>query len=135
MVHTGKIHIDREDMVNWVNLVFEYELGAMVEQIKVLSKFCFLVTTRSFEEQQHVLWVSSLYMEGRMVAVVPWERDLNSKPIGPTDLLVWIDLLAVDPLLEIHANYLLNKVGRFVFANTSASLSKFANIRGCVLLN
>lgn len=67
-----------------------------------------------------------------MVAAVPWEKDLNSKPIGPNDLPMWIDLLAVDPLLEIHATFLLKQVGRMVFL---ASLSKFANIHGCVLLN
>lgn len=74
-------------------------------------------------------------MDGRMVAEVPWEKDLNSRPIGALDTPVWIDLIAIDPLLEIHANYFLNQVGRLVFDTTSANLSRFANIRGCVLIN
>lgn len=41
----------------------------------------------------------------------------------------------MDPLLEIHAIYLLKQVGRLVFLSTLASLSKFANICGCVLLD
>lgn len=67
--------------------------------------------------------------------VVPWDKDLNVKPIGPSDIPVWMDLMAIDPLLEIHASFLLKQVGRLVFSSTSTSLSKFANIRGCVLLN
>lgn len=41
----------------------------------------------------------------------------------------------MDPLLEIHTSFLLKQVGRFVFSSTAASLSKFSNIRGCVLLD
>lgn len=82
-----------------------------------------------------MLGSSPLYMDGRMMAAIPWEKDLNSKPIGPNDLPMWIALLAMDPLLEIHVTFLLKQVGKMDFSSTSASLSKFANIYGYVLLN
>lgn len=41
----------------------------------------------------------------------------------------------MDPLSEIHATYLLKQVGRMVFSSTLVSLKKFANVRGCVLLD
>lgn len=63
VVHTGKTHIDRDDMVNWVNLVFKREMGATIEQIMVLSRYS-LVIFRSFDEQQRILEASPLYMDG-----------------------------------------------------------------------
>lgn len=75
----------RDVMVNWVNLVFKHKMGALVEQIKWLTRFSFLVIVRSFEEQQQILYISLLYMDGRIFAVAPWDIDLNSKPIDPFD--------------------------------------------------
>lgn len=135
VVHTGKIQLDRDVMVRWVNLVFEYDMGATVEQIKVLSRYYFLVIVCNHDEKQWILGESPLYMDGRKVAAIPWDIDLNSRPIGPLDTHVWIDLMMVDPLLEIHAAFILKQVGRMVFSLTSANLSKFAHIRGCILVN
>lgn len=53
-------------------------------------------------------------------------------PLGYTSLGFLID---ADPLPEIHANFLLEQVGWLVYATTFASLSKFVNIRGYVLVN
>lgn len=119
-------------MVNWANLVFEWDMGATIEQIKVLSRYTFLVIVRNFEEKQRILEASPLYMDGRMVATAPWEKDLNFHPISPADTPVWVDLVALDPLLEIHANFLLKQVGQLDFALTSTSLSRFVHIPGMV---
>lgn len=48
-----------------------------------------------------------LYMEGQIVAVVQWERGLHSNPIGTSNTPMWVDLMTVDPLLEIHSIFLL----------------------------
>lgn len=69
------------------------------------------------------------------MATVPWDIDLNTRPIGSSNIPVWIDLLVVDPLLQIHPRFLLKKVGQLVFSMTLASLRRFANIHGYVLLN
>lgn len=74
-------------------------------------------------------------MDGRIVVAAPWDVDLNIRPIGPLDIPVWIDLVAIDPLLEIHASFLMKQVGQLVFSLALASLSKFANLCGYVLLN
>lgn len=50
VVHTSKTHVDRDMMINWVNFVFKCEMGATVKQVKVLSKFYFLVIVRSFKK-------------------------------------------------------------------------------------
>lgn len=71
MVHTRRIHVDRDVMVSWVNLVFERNMGASIDQIKVISRYCFLVIVRSHEEQQRILSEFPLYMDGKIVAVVP----------------------------------------------------------------
>lgn len=110
-------------------------MGAAIEQIKALNWYYFLIVVRSFEDQQRILNASPLYMDGRIVSVVHWETDLNSKPIKPSDSPIWIDLMAMDPLLEIHANFLLKQVGRLVFASTSTSLNQYAHICGCVLVD
>lgn len=47
MINLGRLHINREVLLGWANLAFEDELGAMVEQVKVLSKFNFLMIVRS----------------------------------------------------------------------------------------
>lgn len=42
-------------MVSWVNLVFEYDMGATVDQIKVVSRYYFLVIFWNYDEQQQIL--------------------------------------------------------------------------------
>lgn len=135
VINTGRRHITRDDMTGWVHFIFEREMGAQAEWIKVISRTKFLVIVSSFEEQQKILRKLSLYMNGKILVAVPWATDLKLKPIGPNDTPIWIDLLSVDPLLEIYSNYLLNQVGRLVFANTFASLNRYANIHGCVLMD
>lgn len=49
VIHTGKIHIDKDVMINWVDLVFEQDMGDVVEQVKVLSCYYFLVIVHSHE--------------------------------------------------------------------------------------
>lgn len=69
------------------------------------------------------------------MAIAPWDIDLNSDPINPTDTPVWIDLFFVDPLFKIHTDFILKQVGRRVFSSTSTSLKKVVHIRRCVLVN
>lgn len=106
-----------------------------MKKIKVLSCFNFLVIVESYDEQQQILGSSPLYMDSKVVVVVPWEIDLNMNPIGVLDVPMWIDLVSVDPMLEVYANYLLGRIGWLVYRATSANLSRFAHIRGCVLLD
>lgn len=47
---------------------------------------------------------------------------------------VWVDLLSVNPVMEIYTNYMLKQVGRFIYSSSLASLSRFANIKGYVLV-
>lgn len=48
--------------------------------------------------------------------------------------LVWVDLLSVNLVVEIYSRLMLKQVGKFVYSLTLTSLSRFAHIRGCVLV-
>lgn len=84
----GKTQLDKDAMVRWVNLVFERDMGVTIEHIKVLSRYYFLVIVCNHDKQQRILGKSLLYMDGRIVTVVPWDIDLNYQSIGPTDISV-----------------------------------------------
>lgn len=99
MINIGKLHVIRDDMRRWVEFIFEREIGAYVEQIKVLSKSNFLVIVGTYEEQQQILGASPLYMDRKIIVAMPWEMNLNKKPIKALDVPMWIDLISVDPML------------------------------------
>lgn len=121
VVNTGRLHVTRDGQMRWINLVFEQDYGAYIEQIKVLSRFNFLIIFGSFEEQQHIPSALPMYMNGKIVVALPWATNLKTKPIGPSDTPIWIDLMFVDPVLEIYSNYLLKGASCLIFAATLAS--------------
>lgn len=71
MVNTWKTHVTRDAMMRWVNLVFKQDFGALVDQIKFLTRFNFLVIVSLYEDQQRILGASPLYMYGNIVVAVP----------------------------------------------------------------
>lgn len=106
-----------------------------MEQIKVLSCSNFLVIVGSYDERQQILGASPFYMDGKIIVGVPWETNLNKKPIGTSNFPVWIDLVLVDPMLEVYTNFLLGSARQLEYATTLARLRRFVHICGCVLMD
>lgn len=135
VINTGRTHVNRNDIMRWVEFVFEREMGAYIEQIKVMSWFNFLVIVGTYEEQQQILGALLLYMDGKVIIAVHQETNLNNNPIGVMDTPLWIELVLVDLVLEIYFKYLFGRASRLVYASTSTSLNRFAHIRGCILMD
>lgn len=102
--------------------------------MKLLSRFSFMIIVRSFDEQQRILGTSPLYMDVQMVVALPWEAIASSYKVTRNSYLVWVDLLSMNPIMEIYANSMLKQVGKFISSSTLAILSRFAHIKGCVLV-
>ncbi|KAL3683403.1 hypothetical protein R1sor_001425 [Riccia sorocarpa] len=87
--------------------------------------------------QGEVLARGSYYMRKRMIYTMPWEPGFDTHRVLAKKIVVWLDLLNVDPMMEGLGKSLLSSLGEVlqVAGVTEKMEAKFANIRGCVLMD
>lgn len=119
----------------WVFDVLGQRMRIDVEQIKVLSRYTFLVVVSKLEDQRAILLEPYLHMGSRMVIAMPWTPDFDANAMRSTKAPVWIDLPLLNRAFEYYANQMLAKVGTVLYAQIANARSKFSHIRGCVLCN
>lgn len=105
----------------------------VVEQVKVMGKFTFLIVVSSHVDQQRILAENPLFMGKRMVMALPWKPNFKIALLRSTSTPVWVDLPNLNPALEYFANDILGEVGQVVYATTRSMRSRFSHIRACVL--
>ncbi|CAM6111900.1 unnamed protein product [Calypogeia fissa] len=125
----------RDHVMEWAVTLFTTKFGLKLEQVKALSRSTFLLVFENKEAQCKVLEDAPYYMNRKMVLVTPWDLEVNMESSQPFHAPVWIDLLTVDPTLEIYANELLGKAGKVIYAATSYARSRYSNICGCVQMD
>ncbi|KAL3687586.1 hypothetical protein R1sor_013895 [Riccia sorocarpa] len=72
-----------------------------------------------------------------MIYTTPWEPGFDTHKILAKKMAVWLDLLNVDPMMEVVGKSLLGSLGDVlqVAGTTEKMERKFANIQGCVLMD
>ncbi|KAL3682098.1 hypothetical protein R1sor_000120 [Riccia sorocarpa] len=72
-----------------------------------------------------------------MIYTTPWEPGFDTHKILAKKMAVWLDLLNVNPMMEVVGKSLLGSLGDVlqVAGTTEKMEGKFANIRGCVLMD
>ncbi|CAM6083059.1 unnamed protein product [Calypogeia fissa] len=135
VIYTADLTPPRDVMHEWVANSFGRKLGLGIEQVKTLSRHTFLVVLENNNAQQKLLADAPYYMQRRMILVTPWDPANNRDTCSQFHAPVWVDLLSVDPVLEVYANQLLGRVREVIYAATATARSQYSNIRGCVRVN
>ncbi|KAL3687545.1 hypothetical protein R1sor_013854 [Riccia sorocarpa] len=102
---------------------------------------------RSYESRQKnvdgrtvgdlVLTSGPYYMRRRMIYTTSWEPGYDTSKILAKKMTCWLDLMEVDPMLEMEGHNMLSALGEVLQTAgvTKQGAGKFAHIRGCVLLD
>ncbi|KAL3690622.1 hypothetical protein R1sor_016931 [Riccia sorocarpa] len=72
-----------------------------------------------------------------MVYCTPWEPGYDTKKIVAKKMACWVDLLGVDPMMDRLGRDMMESLGPVIqmAGVTQSEDGKFANVRGCVLLD
>ncbi|KAL3682904.1 hypothetical protein R1sor_000926 [Riccia sorocarpa] len=134
---TVDISPSRDAFIQWVYKEVENKVAVQVTHVKVLAPRHYLVILNSMVEMDADLVGGPYYMRRRMIYTTPWEPGFDTHKILAKKLAVWLDLLNVDPMVEDVAHELLETLGTVLqMAGVTESMEgKFANIRGCVLMD
>lgn len=133
--YTVDFNPTRDYFQDWVFDVICNRMRIQIEQIKVLSRYTFLVVVSSPEEQKQILMEPYLSIGRKMVIAMPWTTNFDANAMKSSRAPVWVDLQMLNPAFEFYANFLLAKVGTVLYAQTHKARSKFSHTRGCVLCN
>lgn len=66
-----------------------------------------MIIVRSFDKQQRILGASLLYMDNLMIVALPWDAMASSYQMTKNSYPVWVDLISINLVVEIYANFLL----------------------------
>ncbi|KAL3700211.1 hypothetical protein R1sor_018233 [Riccia sorocarpa] len=104
---------------------------------QVLAPRHYLVILKSMEDRDAVLIGGPYYLRNRMIYTTPWEPGFDTRKILAKKMAVWLDLVNLDPMIEGVGPELLGTLGKVLqlAGVTDSNDGKFANVRGCVLMD
>ncbi|CAM6085595.1 unnamed protein product [Calypogeia fissa] len=120
-------------LMSWINQSIAPRLDITFIQIKVLARSLYLLMLNSSNDRLRLLAATPLYMEGRLVVVLPWEPNLDATTLATRFVPMWVDVVDVHPVLEMYATQMLMKVGRVIYSTIQTAVCRYMNMRGCVL--
>ncbi|KAL3675638.1 hypothetical protein R1sor_025586 [Riccia sorocarpa] len=134
---TVDISPSRDTFTQWLYYEVENKTAVQISHVKVLAPRHYLVILHSMEARDAVLVGGPYYMRKRMIYTTPWEPGFDTHKVLAKKMAVWLDLFNVDPMMEGVGNSLLGSLGSVlqVTGTTEKMEGKFANIRGCVLMD
>ncbi|KAL3676799.1 hypothetical protein R1sor_026747 [Riccia sorocarpa] len=134
---TVDISPSRDSFTQWLYQEVENKTAVQVSHVKVLAPRHYLVVLHSMEARDSVLVGGPYYLRKRMIYTTPWEPGFDTHKVLAKKMAVWLDLLNVDPMMEGVGPTLLGSMGSVlqVAGVTEKQEGKFANIRGCVLMD
>ncbi|CAM6124878.1 unnamed protein product [Calypogeia fissa] len=122
-----------DQILQWIQAYLTLRFGISFVQVKVLARSLYLLVLEGKEEKLRLLAATPLYLEGRLVVMLPWEPTLDSTNLATTFVPLWVDLVDVNPLFEMYATQMLTKVRKVIYSTTQTAVGSYMNIRGCVL--
>jgi hypothetical protein len=131
----ARISASKEEAAKWTATVIEQGLGVAVEQTRWLNNSTFLIVPNCAHERQIILANTPLYFGYTMVLTVKWETGIDIVALQKLQTTVWIDLINLDPILEPIAESIIQEAGRVLHSSITTSLSMYANVRACILID
>ncbi|KAL3682492.1 hypothetical protein R1sor_000514 [Riccia sorocarpa] len=134
---TVDISPSRDTFTQWLYQEVENKTAVQISHVKVLAPHHYPVVLHNTEDRDEVLAGGPYYMRKRMIYTTPWEPGFDTHKVLAKKMAVWLDLLNVDPMMEGLGKSLLSSLGEVlqVAGITEKMEAKFANIRGCVLMD
>ncbi|KAL3697864.1 hypothetical protein R1sor_011940 [Riccia sorocarpa] len=123
----------KDKVIEWAKAELWQARGIQVEQIRVLSRGCFLIVTGAEEQQQKALIEGPYKINGRMVFTFPWDPKFSPRELRSKLVPVWVDLPKVHPMLEAYGSFMLSTIGKVLYKTCEAGRDSYMHIRGCVL--
>ncbi|KAL3695864.1 hypothetical protein R1sor_009940 [Riccia sorocarpa] len=125
----------RDDVEGWLERSLVLRLRLTIVQLRVLSRQLFLLVVRCQEERDRVLNSSSLTLDGFPVNVFPWTVDFNPRKENVKRVATWVELPAIDPLLEHLGTRMLVELGHPTYKTVTRGVNWYTNMRGCVMMD
>ncbi|KAL3695841.1 hypothetical protein R1sor_009917 [Riccia sorocarpa] len=137
---TVDISPSRDSFCNWLNQEVIEKTAVQIKHVRILAARHYLVTLYNTNDRDSVLAGGPYYLRRRMVYTTPWgfrEPGFDTNRVLAKKMTVWLDLIDVDPLMEGESWNLLATLGDVIQSAgmTEQQESKFANVRGCVLMD
>ncbi|KAL3694930.1 hypothetical protein R1sor_008581 [Riccia sorocarpa] len=134
---TIDISPSRDAFYQWIFREVEERTAVQIVHVKVLAPRHYLAILRSIEDRDAVLAGGPYYMRKRMIYTTPWEPGFDTHRVLTKKMAVWLDLLNIDPMIEGEAMEMLASLGEVIqlAGVTDTADGKFANIRGCVVMD
>ncbi|KAL3679581.1 hypothetical protein R1sor_022537 [Riccia sorocarpa] len=123
----------RDKVTEWARNELWQAKGIQVEQIRILSRGCFLIVTGDAEQQKKALMEGPYKINGRMTFAFPWDPKFSPRELRSKLVPVWVDLPKVHPMLEAYGAHMLATVGKVLYKTCETGRDSYTHIRGCVL--
>jgi hypothetical protein len=124
-----------EYLEGWANKVLAVDLGIQIKQVRLLAASTFLLILDSPESRAKLLATTPISIESKYVLIIPYTEELDLQALQYKNTAVWVDIVDLDPVLEVEANRMLESIGPVLHSTVRVSRSRFCNIRGCVLVD
>ncbi|KAL3681750.1 hypothetical protein R1sor_024706 [Riccia sorocarpa] len=134
---TIDISPSRDAFCTWLQQEVVEKTVVQIKHVRILAARHYLVTLYNIHDRDTVLAGGPYYLRRRMVYTTPWEPGFDTSKVLAKNMACWLDLVDVDPLLEGESLNLLQTLGDVIQSagTTERFESKFANVRGCVLMD
>ncbi|CAM6095495.1 unnamed protein product [Calypogeia fissa] len=76
--NTMDLNPSRDQILQWIQVYLTPRFGISFVQVKVLARSLYLLVLEGKEEKLRLLAATPLYLEGRLVVMLPWEPTLDS---------------------------------------------------------
>jgi hypothetical protein len=116
----------------WVNSDLVQKLGVSLVQVCIMGQSTFLIVLECEESRHRVLARTPLLMRSCMVLVQAYDPASDLTSLHYKSTAIWVDLVNRDPIREIEALQMLERVGLVILSPLTSARSRFENIRGCV---
>jgi hypothetical protein len=112
----------------WARTKLAQQLNIGIRQVKLLGNSTFLIVLDSAASRATVLATTSISIDSKYVLIVPYTADLDVQALQYKNTAVWVDIIDLDPVLEVEANRMLATIGPVLHSTVRGARSRFRNI-------
>ncbi|KAL3682835.1 hypothetical protein R1sor_000857 [Riccia sorocarpa] len=105
-----------------------------ITQLRVLSRHLFLLVLKNQDQKDRLLGLPDLSFGGFPVILTPWTIYYNPRKVNVRRIATWVELPAIDPVLEHLGNRMLSELGQPTFRTITKGVNRYINMRGCVMM-
>jgi hypothetical protein len=89
----------------------------------------------SAASRKQILEAAPIRVLTRHSLFILFDSNLDFDALQYKNTAVWVDLVGVDPLLEVEADTMLASIGPVLHSTVHSTCSRFRNIQGLVLVD